>query len=165
MTSCEVPRYSVAWLLFFRFEHDIIETGLNYFTWCAEKWPINGPGFTNKCTNAMAHGISSKPQQLDWQELRHVKFNDSGYIGRRRIFHAKKIYRVSEALVAHRPVDVVQKLPVTIGAIFRTLAIFSFTAITRTIRMTLNILAMSEQGTIGLPIGLSMSIIWTEPED
>uniref|UniRef100_A0A0A9DIS2 Uncharacterized protein n=1 Tax=Arundo donax TaxID=35708 RepID=A0A0A9DIS2_ARUDO len=57
------------------------------------------------------------------------------------------------------------KIPVRICAIFRTFALFIFTAIMRTIRMTPNIAALSDQGTIGPPIGLGMPIIWTEPED
>jgi hypothetical protein len=35
----------------------------------------------------------------------------------------------------------------------------------RTIRTAADILTLSEQGTIGLPTCLPISIIWTEPDD
>lgn len=59
--------------------------------------------------------------------------------------------------------NVVQILPVWISAIFKA-ALFSFTAVMRTIRMTPEILALLDQGTIWLPGGLSIFLIYTKPE-
>jgi hypothetical protein len=55
-------------------------------------------------------------------------------------------------------------LPASIGAVFRTFTLFSFTAVTGPIRMTLNSAALSNQGMMGLAIGLPMTIISTELE-